>query len=264
MNLNDTISLSKILIGFCFLLFSIELTFLSKKAPVKSIWSKDHFRRDLDDSPVQLSYIFYWLSFPRGLFFLGIMQGILSILLILSVSPWVCFALLISHVLVCIRFRGTFNGGSDMMSLVVLTGLFISLSAQSEKWRFLGLVYISVHLLLSYFKAGLVKLREADWRSGKVIPIFLKRSLVVEAQWIGKKLAAFSKVSMVLAWVIIGFEVLLPGLIFFSKANLILLSLAISFHFMNFIAFGLNRFFWVWLSAWPSLLYILSKFKNGL
>jgi hypothetical protein len=42
------------------------------------------------------------------------------------------------------------------------------------------------------------------------------------------------------------------------------LTLAALFHFVNACLFGLNRFFWIWLAAYPSLLWLQQRVGAGL
>ena len=52
------------------------------------------------------------------------------------------------------------------------------------------------------------------------------------------------------------FELIFP-LSFLNSAALILaLFIAALFHLANACVFGLNRFFWTWLAAYPSILWL--------
>ena len=49
------------------------------------------------------------------------------------------------------------------------------------------------------------------------------------------------------------------------KLSLVIgLSFATLFHFANACLFGLNRFFWIWLAAYPSLLWLQQRVGAGL
>jgi len=85
--------------------------------------------------------------------------------------------LFLGTLLLLTRWRGAFNGGSDFMTIVVLTGLLIgalgsAMGRPDIAWQ-AGLFYIAIHAASSYFLSGGVKLFNADWRSGKALPLFL-------------------------------------------------------------------------------------------
>ena len=60
-----------------------------------------------------------------------------------------------------IRWRGAFNGGSDFMTLVGLTGLLIAHlvgAAGQPEWGWkAGLGYVTLQTVSSYFVSGWVK-----------------------------------------------------------------------------------------------------------
>ncbi|HET9991318.1 MAG TPA: hypothetical protein VFQ65_22460, partial [Kofleriaceae bacterium] len=82
--------------------------------------------------------------------------------LVHPVWPWLAFATTLA---ISMRFRGTFNGGSDAMLIVVLLGLAIARSGARE----IGLGYIAAQLVLSYVLAGVAKVREPRWREGTAL-----------------------------------------------------------------------------------------------
>lgn len=178
--------------------------------------------------------------------------------------PWLSSAgwsllLLLTVLLVCLRFRGTYNGGSDSMTVVVLLGLTVSrLAAQlhaSEAWVDAGLGYIAAQLTLSYFVAGLAKLRSKSWRAGEALSRLVQvRQYVVPAPWV--ELFRRPWASRVAGWLVIAFECAFPAaLLLGDEVTLGLLALAASFHLAIAGIFGLNRFLWAWLSAYPALCY---------
>ncbi len=75
--------------------------------------------------------------------------------------PLVSF-LFVGNLLILIRWRGAFNGGSDFLTLVVLTGLFISqvvgAFGNTELGWQAGFWYIAIQAITSYFMSGAVKL----------------------------------------------------------------------------------------------------------
>ena len=89
--------------------------------------------------------------------------------------------LFVSNLAVLIRWRGAFNGGSDFMSLVVMTGLLIAQVASflmdtEMAWR-AGFWYITIQSMTSYFMSGSVKLLQPEWRNGRAMTIFLNAAI---------------------------------------------------------------------------------------
>lgn len=178
--------------------------------------------------------------------------------------PWVSSAacallLLLTVLLVCVRFRGNYNGGSDSMTVVVLIGLTASqLAAQlhaSDAWVDAGLGYIAAQLTLSYFVAGLAKLRTRTWQRGRALSQLVQvRQYVVPRALV----ALLSKpwASRLTGWLAIVFECSFPAALLLGRGVAFgLLAIAASFHVAIALAFGLNRFLWAWLSAYPALWY---------
>lgn len=86
-----------------------------------------------------------------------------------------------SNLAVLIRWRGAFNGGSDFMTLVVLTGLLISqwvgyFGSSEIGWR-ACFWYITIQSITSYFVSGAVKLLRQEWRNGSAMIIFLNAAI---------------------------------------------------------------------------------------
>ena len=55
------------------------------------------------------------------------------------------------------------------------------------------------------------------------------------------------------------FELAFP-LTLLTQTTLIMgLAVAATFHFANAGLFGLNRFFWIWLAAYPSILWLQNR-----
>jgi hypothetical protein len=165
--------------------------------------------------------------------------------------------LFISNVALLIRWRGAFNGGSDFMTLVVLTGLLIaqivSQIAEPELgWR-AGFWYITIQSITSYFLSGSVKLLRSEWRNGSAMTIFLNAAIhgpLSANHWLRKSwLAALG------SWAFIVWECLAPLALLDARLALIFCLIATFFHFLVFWFFGLNRFFWAWLATFPAIVW---------
>jgi hypothetical protein len=58
-----------------------------------------------------------------------------------------------------------------------------------------------------------------------------------------------------MSWGVMGFEVLMPIAVLHPVALKVGLAIAGCFHLANALLFGLNRFFWIWIAAYPSLFW---------
>lgn len=224
MNFADAVRFTEILLGFAFLQQSLE-----------------HMR-----GPVNERYLFA-------------ARILLSILLIAGVhTAWVCVALFMLGVLALSRFQGPYNGGSDRMGLLILCGLCLQYFMPTMLGKEAVLGYVALQLVLSYFIAGWVKIMNPEWRRGRALrDVFLFSAYPVSEatrQW-----AARPRMLFVMSWAVMLFELLFPFALITQPTLIIALILAACFHLANACMFGLNRFLWVWLAAYPSLLWLQQR-----
>jgi hypothetical protein len=162
--------------------------------------------------------------------------------------------LFVSQMLVCVRFRGASNGGSDTLSVVLASALSVpALFGRTSLAIQAALFYIGVQVTLSYVIAGLAKLRQADWRSGRALEHFVLTSPYGAPRLLGQLLARRG-LARTLAWSVMLFECLFPLAWLDPRLCLAWLACGIVFHAVNVLALGLNRFFWAWLAGYPALL----------
>ncbi|CAN5748684.1 hypothetical protein BH11MYX2_BH11MYX2_13080 [soil metagenome] len=170
--------------------------------------------------------------------------------LIAAAPAWIAAA---TTLLIAVRFRGTYNGGSDSMLLVVLGA-----HAAIRTWPGTSIAqgaatYVIVQLALSYFVAGVAKLGDPAWRTGKALAI-----LVTLPQYrVPPSIAALlSRPS--LGWLatmgMLALECAFPIALLDPRAALVFAAAGALFHATNAGVFGLNRFWWAWLAAYPFLL----------
>ncbi len=167
-------------------------------------------------------------------------------------------ALLFAIALVLLlRWRGAFNGGSDFMTLVGLTGLFIAhtvgaFKGQDFGWR-AGLWYVALQALTSYFMSGWVKLLHPSWRTGRALPQFLDTGIYgpLPAQSLLRK----PVIALAVSWAFTVWEGLFPLALLDVRLALLFCGVAAVFHFLVFRFFGLNRFFWAWLASFPAIVW---------
>jgi|GEM_PF-228370 len=137
---------------------------------------------------------------------------LLSALLVLGIhSALVCLGFGVLTLLILHRYQGPYNGGSDRMSILILTCLTLAHYLPSQPLKELAIGYLAMQLILSYLISGWVKLVNPDWR---------------------------------------------PFALLSQTALIAMLSLAALFHLANGCLFGLNRFVWTWIAAYPSILWL--------
>jgi hypothetical protein len=118
--------------------------------------------------------------------------------------------------------------------------------------------YLAVQVILSYFIAGQVKIVNADWRSGRALrDVFGFSAYPVSEAMRG--LADHPRLLWVMSWAVMLFEVLFPLSLLHPMTIIAALIVAALFHLANACLFGLNRFFWFWLAAYPSILWLQTR-----
>ncbi|MCB0421050.1 MAG: HTTM domain-containing protein [Bdellovibrionales bacterium] len=180
----------------------------------------------------------------------------LCILQIFVPSFILSFSLLIAYFLILQRWQGLFNGGSDYMTVVALVGVMIARWPSDDViYEKVGLVYIAIQAVLSYFIAGWVKIRRKEWIDGKALRHFVSDSPFS----VPKRLRDFVRhrpISLLLGWAVLFFELTFP-LALISEPTLIgYVFFAIIFHLVIWWMFGLNRFVFSWMVTYPSLFYL--------
>lgn len=235
---------------FCIaLLFQcFEMLAISRKKEFLTIWSFENLQKELP-----LKYFFKKIYSKNGFRILLAFQIFLIVASLIWPGRIFILSISIIQLLICIRFRGLFNGGSDMMVFVIATGLLIG-------GKF-GIIYIAIHTIYSYFKAGIAKIRQPTWRSGIALGQLLETSLFASYKNFAIKLQKKRKISAFLSYIVLAFELSVP-LVFLSPniASAYCVT-AIIFHGLNCGFFGLNRFLWIWMAAWPSVLYCAELIK---
>ncbi len=180
---------------------------------------------------------------------------ILSILLVIGLHPeWTLLALVLHALMVLHRFQGPYNGGSDRMGLLILCFLCAVHWLPGTLWPEVAFGYLALQTMLSYVMAGWVKLINPEWRSGRALQDVFHFSAYPASESV-RGWAEKPRLLRFMSLAVIVFELCFP-LCLLSQPTLILgLSVALSFHLANACLFGLNRFVWVWVAAYPSLLW---------
>jgi hypothetical protein len=247
--MGNAIFLSEKLVALALLLQAVELIVRRKEFSETGIfrWSivKEEFPK-LVRAPLSL-------LFSERSFMIVLRLQILCVLGALITSrPDFIVALWPLTFLIALRFRGGFNGGADAMTMTVLTGL--SIAALFPDHAAVGLGYIAFQTCFSYWRSGFEKARRKEWRSGES----LKR--LARSRYYGapKSASVFqhSGFAILATWFMLGFELTFPLAILIPATATIYLTVGALFHLANIYLFGLNRFFWAWLAAYPAVWFI--------
>ena len=224
MTLEDAIRLTEILMGFAFCLASIE-----------------HFKSQANE---------------RWLF---ILRFGLSLLLIVGFQTgWVVFLLWLLALSILHRFQGPYNGGSDRMGLLILCCLCLVHLAPSQRWQEIAFGYLALQLTLSYFISGWVKIVNSDWRSGRALCDVFQFSAYPVSESL-RELSKSPRLLFSLSWYVMLFELFFPISLLSTTSLVVMLVITATFHFSNACLFGLNRFFWIWIAAYPSIIWFQQR-----
>lgn len=167
-------------------------------------------------------------------------------------------ALVANHLVILPFFNGPYNGGADRMSLLILVCLACAWTLPDPGWRELAFGYLGAQLLLSYVMSGWVKIVSAEWRSGRA----LRDVFLFSAYPAGENIRAWAarpRLLLAAGWAVMGFELVFPLTFLSRPALLVGLAIAALFHGANACLFGLNRFFWIWICAYPSILWLQDR-----
>lgn len=181
-------------------------------------------------------------------------NGALQLILLVILST-----LLLTSALLSLRYRGTFNGGSDLMTAVVLTGSLLGdLLPRPLGGAKLGLLWISLQSLLSYWIAGLVKGQHLSWWTGRELKLYFGLSSFRPGINI-LSLDSARPALIALSWSTLLFECGSPIVLWKPNWVPTFLGLAALFHFGIALFLGLNRFFFAWIASFPALYWATTQ-----
>lgn len=185
---------------------------------------------------------------------------VLSLCLLASVAPaWVALALTAGALWSLFTFDGPYNGGSDRMGYLILFCLTCAHWAPAPLLAELAMGYLAVQLVLSYLLSGWVKVINPDWRSGQALRDVFAFSVYPVSQ-AARGWSAYPGTLTVASRAVIAIELLFPLSLLHPFTLLLALTVTAAFHLGNAVFLGLNRFFWVWIAAFPSLIWFQARF----
>ena len=254
-DLNLAVRAFELLLGFSLVLQCLEYLRLPALDRVNH-WTL--LRQEVPPRPAWVRALLDVLLTPRQERVLIVLRLALAIGLMSGGLGLAGAALLFAIALVLLlRWRGAFNGGSDFMTLVGLTGLLIAhlvgaFQGMDFGWR-AGFWYITLQSLTSYFMSGWVKLLHPSWRSGRALPQFLDTGIYGPlAPGSAYRRPALARS---LSWAFTVWEGLFPLALLDVRLAALFCAVGSVFHFLVFRFFGLNRFFWAWLTTYPAILW---------
>ncbi|WP_425097840.1 HTTM domain-containing protein [Tropicibacter sp. S64] len=184
--------------------------------------------------------------------------GLCLLLLLSGIQPAVTLVpLLATSLLLLHRYQGPYNGGSDKMTLLILTCLTVSRLAP-ERYAELAFAYLAAQLLLSYFTSGWIKIINPDWRSGAALRDVFRFSAYPVSESL-RGWADRPRVLQAAGWAVMLLELAFPLSLLHPLTLMAALACTAAFHFSNACFFGLNRFFWIWIAAYPSILWLQGR-----
>jgi hypothetical protein len=241
------------LTAFAVLLQNLEMLQLRSALAAEGGWDWALVRRDFAGLPRVVRAGLDALLNEKS-FYIGLEIQVVVALLAFAFPQAIFFAFLaLGTWLSAVRWRGTFNGGADTLTLILLVCLTVGLGAVPGSARARGaLWFVALQVVLSYFVAGVVKLRRGEWRQGTA----LGRILGESAYDVPARLRGWAGYPILMAtgaWALLFFEVSFPLALRDPSWCRVYLLAAFAFHLLNFVTFGLNRFVWAWLAAYPAL-----------
>jgi hypothetical protein len=247
------------LLGLSLVLQSLEFMAIARSDRVM-VW--DLQLDEMPTRPAGLRTVLRIFFQPLVYQALLMLRGVLAVLLMAGAHGlWLSIPLMIIAVLLLFRWRGAFNGGSDFMTLAGLSGLLLSdalavLIGPETGWR-AGLWWVTLQLITSYFMSGWVKLKHHGWRDGSALPLFLDTGIYGPLP--DTSLLRQPGVARALSWAFILWEGMFALVFLDVRLAWLGCLTGASFHWMVFRYFGLNRFFWAWLTTYPALIYAVTE-----
>ncbi|MDF3066701.1 MAG: hypothetical protein K0R38_2302 [Polyangiaceae bacterium] len=255
MSLTQAVSWSERLLGLAILLQTVELLQLRRHFSDRGVWSWPVLRGEHREVPAPLRFLFALLLPERPFLVLLGVRLLLALALVGGVGL-AAPALLVTQLAIGARFRGTFNGGSDYMTVVVLLGVSgAACFSSSPRAVKACLGYVCVQLVFSYFIAGVIKVARPRWRSGSGLGVLLASNRYGAPPWLTRPFLARPWLGRAATWAVLAFECGFPAALLGPRVALAFLGVGALFHLGNVLAFGLNRFFFAWLAAYPALLF---------
>jgi hypothetical protein len=237
---------------------TLEYLSLKNLFSEKGIWRWSELRSEYAFLP----YFDFFLAEKAFVVLLWI-RLIAAFFMLFSFSFPLMLILFLTTLLITLRFRGSFNGGSDYLTTIVLSALCVGAFFGTEQVLKGVLMYIAFQSVLSYFLAGLVKIKQPLWRNGKALIVFIHSPNYRPPEFF-KTMLENKNIAFIAAWFVMIAELLFPlVLILPTERALFMIVGAFLFHLNNVLLFGLNRFLLAWLATYPAIYFVANSFSNS-
>jgi len=254
--------LTEVFLGFSLLVQTSEFLNLRQALGPDGTFAYRIQRQDLSHIGPHGRWLFDLMA-NETVYFLHLLARLAAAisLIIFGSSLGVMVFLFVGTILILIRWRGAFNGGSDFMTIVVLTGLLVSAlyssfgdaSTGASTGARTGLFYIAIHSATSYFISGWVKLLSADWRSGRALVWFLDDSVFGPLPQTSR--LRLPAIALTGSWAFILWEASIPLALLNVWLMAVFCLIGLIFHFLVYWYLGLNRFLAAWIASYPALIF---------
>jgi hypothetical protein len=104
----------------------------------------------------------------------------------------------------------------------------------------------------SYFVAGLSKLLAGGWWRCRTLKNILIYSPSIHPGYLRDRLLHFPWILNLSSSLVMLFEMSFPLVLVKPELRPVYFAAGLAFHLANYFLFGLNRFFWIWLAAYPA------------
>lgn len=262
MSLEIVIRLFCSFLSLSLIIQTIEFLTLSNSADVRTKWAWSVQRGDLSHSNKLLRGFFDFVFRDSVHLIHLVLRLLFAMSLFWGVTLFSGTFLFISTIMLLIRWRGAFNGGSDFMTVVTVTGLLIAVTAshfvdEAQAW-IAALWYVTIHSVTSYFMSGAVKLLNSQWRKGTALTHFLDGGLYGPLS--KNSLFRKSVIAILASWSFILWEMSFPLVFIDQQLAVVFCAIAFVFHLLVLRYFGLNRFVWAWTATFPAIIYCSGQF----
>jgi len=245
------------LLATSLLIQTLEFLKLRPVQQPNALWSWTIQRGDLAHASAPVRKLFDWL-YSEPIHKTHLLLRLAAAASLYAGSSIVSATLLFfSTIAILIRWRGAFNGGSDFMTIIALTGLMIAHWGQwvvspALAWQ-AGLGYVCLQTMTSYFISGAIKVFSKEWRNGIALPYFLDGGIygpLAEDSVFRKRF-----ICIACSWGFIVWECSVPVAFLGPRVAMVYCAIALVFHILVFAFFGLNRFVWAWVVSFPAVVY---------
>lgn len=256
-----TLEMTVRLISIAAFLQGLEMLLAKKCWSEGGLWSWSILKKEYSG---RLEKFLDFCLKPQGFQILMALQTALALINIFVGSHLINGFLFGTVFLTAVRWRGTFNGGSDYMTALVLAASFIAgFFAKDSLGQLACFAYIGIQSIMSYFVAGIAKIKQGSWHNGKALTQFLLHSnYLVDSTT--KSLVNKPSFALMASIIILIFECTFPVVLLDLRLCLIYLCVGFLFHLENFFVLGLNRFVFAWLASYPAIYYISNYISENL